>query len=184
MTEFKKNLNQKIVNSFNSYKHNLASIRTGRASISLLDQVKVDVYGSLLPINQLANISVQDSNMLIVQLWDKNNVASTEKAIRVSELGLNPSSEGEVIRVPIPKLSEERRLELAKICANYSEQARISIRNIRRDVLDKLKKEQKDSLISEDELKSNSSEVQKIIDDAIKEVDQLFLRKKEEVLSV
>lgn len=184
MTEYKSNLKQKISNSISSYKHNLSSIRAGRASVSFLDQIKVDVYGSMMPIKQIANINVQDSSMLTVQLWDKTNVAAAEKAIRTSDLGLNPTSEGGLIRVPIPKLSEERRLELVKICSNYAEQAKISIRNIRRDILDNLKKEQKDSIISEDELKTYSTEVQKIIDESVKDIDQLFLVKKEEILSV
>ncbi len=184
MTEYKQNIKQKISNSINSYKHNLSSIRAGRASASFLDQIKVDVYGNMMPIKQIANINVQDSSMLTVQLWDKGNVAAAEKAIRISDLGLNPTSEGSLIRVPIPKLSQERRLELVKICSNYSEQAKISIRNIRRDILDNLKKEQKDSIISEDEFKTYSNEVQKIIDESVKDIDQLFLEKKEEILSV
>ena len=184
MTDFKKNLKQKIDNSLNSFKHNLSSIRAGRASASFLDQIKVDVYGSFMPINQIANVNVQDSSMLNVQVWDRNNVAAVEKAIRISDLGLNPSAEGDSIRVPIPKLSEERRLELVKICANYTEQSKISVRNIRRDILDGLKKEQKNSEISEDELKSYSNDVQKIVDESVKSIDALFLDKKEEILSV
>jgi len=184
MSNYEKDLKTRTEGSLSAYKNNIASIRAGRASSSLLDQVKVEVYGSLMPLNQLATVTVQDPTLLNVQVWDKNNIASVEKAIRTADLGLNPTTDGDLVRVPIPKLSEERRAELVKVCAGYAEQAKISIRNVRRDVLDGLKKQQKDGDLSEDELKTNSDNVQKIVDDVVKEIDDLHGKKKEEIMVV
>ncbi len=177
-------LKNKMDKNIDAYKHNLSSVRAGRATSSFLDQIQIEVYGSLMPINQVSTISVQDSSMLSVQVWDKGNVAATEKAIRTSNLGLNPSSDGNLVRVPMPKLSEQRRVELAKLCGEHSEFAKIAIRNSRRDVLDSFKKLQKNNEISEDEYHTNSDKVQKTTDQYIKNIEELFLAKKEEIISV
>ena len=184
MTEHMDDLELRMNLSLESYSNNLTSVRTGRATPDLLNQVKVEIYNNFMPLNQLANISVQDGNLLIVQPWDKSSVSAVEKAIKTSNLGVNPAIDGALIRVPIPKLSEERRVELSKICANYAEQAKVSIRNIRRDVLDKLKKQQKNSEISEDELRDFSDEIQKNTDSYINKIEEFLLRKKEEIMVV
>jgi len=175
---------QKMNKSLDAYKNNIASIRAGRATPELLNQVKVEAYNDLSPINQVATISAQDSTMLLVQVWDKNNVSAVEKAIMTSNLGLNPSTDGNIVRVPLPKLSEERRIELSKVCANYAEQAKISVRNIRRDVIEKSKKDQKDGSISEDDMHGAMSDIQKVTDDFIKQIDEILVSKKTEIMSV
>ena len=184
MTEHMDDLELRMNLSLESYSNNLTSVRTGRATPDLLNQIKVEIYNDFMPLNQLANISVQDGNLLIVQPWDKSSVSAVEKAIKTSNLGVNPAIDGALIRVPIPKLSEERRVELSKICANYAEQAKVSIRNIRRDVLDKLKKQQKNSEISEDELRDFSDKIQKNTDSYINKIEEFLLRKKEEIMVV
>lgn len=176
--------NKKMDNTITNYQKNIASVRAGRASIHLLDQIKVESYGNLSPINQIGTITVQDSTMLNVQIWDKANVDAAEKAIRNSDLGVNPNIDGNNIRVPLPKLSEERRVELVKICANFAEQAKISIRNIRRDSIDELKKQEKNSEISEDELKTQSNDIQKITDEHTKKIDNLHDAKKQDIMDV
>jgi ribosome recycling factor len=184
MTEYMDDLELRMTLSLDSYNNNLTSVRTGRATPDLLNQIKVEIYNDFMPLNQLANISVQDGNLLIVQPWDKASVSAVEKAIKTSNLGVNPAIDGNVIRVPIPKLSEERRVELSKVCANYAEQAKVSIRNIRRDILDKLKKQQKNSEISEDELRDFSDNIQKNTDSYINKIEESLLRKKEEIMVV
>lgn len=176
--------NAKMDNTITNYQKNIASVRAGRASVHLLDQIKVESYGNLSPINQIGTITVQDSTMLNVQIWDKANVEAAEKAIRNSDLGVNPNIDGNNIRVPLPKLSEERRIELVKICANFAEQAKISIRNIRRDSIDELKKQEKNSEISEDELKTQSNDIQKITDEHTKKIDTLHDTKKQDIMDV
>ncbi len=176
--------NAKMDNTITNYQKNIASVRAGRASVHLLDQIKVESYGNLSPINQIGTITVQDSTMLNVQIWDKANVEAAEKAIRNSDLGVNPNIDGNNIRVPLPKLSEERRIELVKICANFAEQAKISIRNIRRDSIDELKKQEKNSEISEDELKTQSNDIQKITDEHTKKIDTLHDGKKQDIMDV
>jgi len=176
--------NAKMDNTIANYQKNIASVRAGRASVHLLDQIKVESYGNLSPINQIGTITVQDSTMLNVQIWDKANVEAAEKAIRNSDLGVNPNIDGNNIRVPLPKLSEERRIELVKICANFAEQAKISIRNIRRDSIDELKKQEKNSEISEDELKTQSNDIQKITDEHTKKIDTLHDTKKQDIMDV
>jgi ribosome recycling factor len=159
-------------------------LRTGRASINLLDTVKVDCYGSLMPLNQVGTVSAPESRMLTVQVWDKGMVKAVEKAIRESGLGLNPAADGQLVRVPVPALNEERRQELTKIAAKYAEDARISVRNVRRDGMEMLKKWEKDGEISEDEHRRLSAEVQTITDNHIKKIDDLLAVKQKDIMSV
>ena len=179
-----KNFQSKMEDSLSSLTKDLSTIRTGRAHSSMLDLVKVEVYGQMMPINQIGTISVSDPQTLTVQIWDNNNVGFCEKAIRESELSLNPIVDGQTLRIPVPKLSEERRKELSKIVGQQSEKIKVSIRNIRRSGMDFLKKEEKDKNISEDENKKLSNELQKITDDFIKQVDSKIKEKEEEILKV
>jgi len=162
----------------------LSSIRTGRAHISMLDLVRAEVYGQKMPLNQLATISTPESQMITVQVWDNNNTKFVEKAIRESDLNVNPTTEGQLIRVPIPKLSEERRKELIKIVKNQSEKIKIAIRNIRREGMDLLKNNLKLKEISEDQNKQLSDQLQKITDKFIQEIDKKITNKEEEILKV
>jgi ribosome recycling factor len=159
-------------------------LRTGRASVHLLDQVVVNAYGSTMPINQVGNISVPEPRMITVQVWDRGLVGAVEKSIRDSGLGLNPASDGQLVRVPIPELSQERRTELAKIAHKYAEQGRIAVRNVRRDAMDHLKKLEKDGDISQDEHRGLSDQVQKLTDEHIKRVDEALAGKEKEILQV
>jgi len=159
-------------------------LRTGRASVHLLDQVVVNAYGSTMPINQVGNISVPEPRMITVQVWDRGLVGAVEKGIRDSGLGLNPASDGQLVRVPIPELSQERRTELAKIAHKYAEQGRVAVRNVRRDAMDHLKKLEKDGDISQDEHRGLSDQVQKLTDEHIKRVDEALAGKEKEILQV
>lgn len=161
-----------------------SGLRTGRASASLLDPVTVEVYGSKMPLNQVATISVPEARLLVVQVWDSGNAKAVEKAIMESGLGLNPQPEGAVIRIPIPDLNEERRTELKKVAAKYAENARVSVRNVRRDGMDGLKKSEKDGDISEDDLKRSSEEVQKLTDVYVKKIDQMLSDKETDIMKV
>ncbi len=161
-----------------------AGLRTGRASASLLEPITVPAYGSTMPLNQVATISVPEPRMITVQVWDRSVASAVEKAIRDSDLGLNPSGEGQVIRVPIPMLSEERRVELGKIAGKYAEQARVAVRNVRRDAMELLKRQEKDGEISEDEHRHWSEEVQKITDAHVKLIDAALAQKEEEIMQV
>jgi ribosome recycling factor len=163
-------------------KHDLGGLRTGRASISLLEPVTVEVYGSHMPLNQIATISVPEPRMLSVQVWDKSSVGPVEKAIRSAGLGLNPISEGQTLRLPIPDLTEERRKELAKLAGQYAEKAKIAVRNVRRDAMDALKQDEKKNEISEDERKRLETEVQKVTDDTVAELDAAASAKEKEIL--
>ncbi|TCS17386.1 ribosome recycling factor [Caulobacter sp. BK020] len=165
-------------------KEEFASLRTGRASASLLDQVMVEAYGSSTPLNAVASISVPEPRQINVNVWDKGVVVSVEKAIRNSGLGLNPVVEGQNLRIPIPPLTEERRKDLVKIAGKYAEQQKVAVRNIRRDANDDLKKAEKASVISEDELKKMETEVQKMTDEAIKRVDEALKTKEQEIMQV
>lgn len=162
----------------------LTGLRTGRASVNLLDSVKVDAYGSLTPISQIGNINVPEPRMLTVQVWDGGMVKAVEKAIREAGLGLNPSADGQLVRVPLPALTEERRQELTKIAAKYAEDTRISVRNVRRDAMEALKKSEKDGDISEDEHRRLSDEVQKITDTHIKKIDDNLASKQKDIMQV
>lgn len=161
-----------------------ASLRTGRASASLLDQVHVEAYGAAMPINQLAAVSVPEPRMISVSVWDKSMVVAVEKAIRSAGLGLNPMVDGQNLRIPIPALTEERRKELAKVAGKYAEQQRIAVRNVRREANDDLKKAEKDGAINQDEHKRMEAEVQKLTDEAIKHVDEALKSKEQEIMHV
>jgi len=165
-------------------KEEFGSLRTGRASASLLDQVMVDAYGSTTPLNAVASISVPEPRQINVNVWDRGVVVSVEKAIRNAGLGLNPVVEGQNLRIPIPPLTEERRRELVKVAGKYAEQQKVAVRNIRRDANDDLKKAEKASVISEDELKKMETEVQKLTDAAIKQVDEALKTKEQEIMQV
>ena len=174
----------KMENTLKIFHEELNRLRTGRATPSLLEPVFVDAYNSKMKISELATVNAPEPKLLTVQVWDKSMVQNIEKSIRESELGLNPSTDGQLIRVPLPDLTEERRLELTKVASKFSEDAKISIRNIRRDAMDKIKEEEKNNLISEDEGKSASDKVQKITDEQIKEIEKVFENKKNEIMQI
>jgi ribosome recycling factor len=161
-----------------------AGLRTGRASASLLDPVHVEAYGNKMPLAQVGTVSVPEPRLLLVQVWDKGNVKATEKAIREAGLGLNPQADGQTIRVPVPDLSEDRRKELTRVAAKYTEQARISVRNVRRDGLDLLKKQEKDGTLPQDQHRKLEKDVQSLTDATIKRVDDLLAAKEREILQV
>ena len=161
-----------------------SGLRTGRASANLLEPVHVEAYGNRMPLTQVGTVSVPEPRMLIVQVWDKGNVKATEKAIREAGLGLNPQTEGQTIRVPVPDLSEERRKELTKVAAKYAEQARVSVRNVRRDGLDLLKKQEKGSTITQDQHRKLEKDIQALTDATVKRVDDLLAQKDKEILQV
>jgi len=165
-------------------KHELGGLRTGRASASLLEPIKVEAYGQTMPLNQLATISVPEPRLLNVQVWDKSMVHAVEKAIMAANLGLNPSTEGQLLRLRIPELNEERRKELVKIAHKYAETARVAVRHVRRDGMDVLKKLEKDHELSQDDHKRMDTDVQKATDEAIAEVDQMLAAKEKEILTV
>ena len=167
-----------------SLKSDFGGLRAGRAHASLLDGIMVEAYGSLTPISQVGTVSVPDARTLSVSVWDKSLAKSVEKALRESDLGLNPVSDGNLIRIPIPPLSEERRKELVKVAGKYAEQNKVALRNIRRDALDEVKKLKKDNLISEDEEKRAENEIQKLTDDAVKKVDELQSQKEKDIMQV
>lgn len=161
-----------------------AGLRTGRASTALLDNISVDAYGAMMPLNQVGSVSVPEPRLLTVQVWDNGNIKPVEKAIRESDLGLNPQTEGNLIRVPIPELSEERRVEMTKIASRYGEQARVAVRNVRRDGMDSLKKMEKDGEISQDEQRARGDEIQELTDMHIKSIDDMVDQKEQEILQV
>ena len=165
-------------------KEEFASLRTGRASASLLDQVHVDAYGASMPLNQVSAVSVPEPRMISVNVWDRGLVVSVEKAIRQSDLGLNPIVDGQTLRIPIPPLTEERRKEIVKIAHKYAEQQRVAVRNVRRDANEDLRKAKKDHVISEDEERKLESEVQKLTDEAVKRIDEALKTKEQEIMHV
>jgi ribosome recycling factor len=175
-------LNRRMHGALEALRHDLGGLRTGRASTALLDPIHVEVYGTNMPLNQVATVSTPEPRMLSVQVWDRTNVQPVEKAIRNAGLGINPIVDGQVIRLPIPELTEERRKELAKLVGQYAEKARIAVRNVRRDGMDHLKQDEKKHEISEDERKRLEHEVQKLTDDTIKEIDELAHTKEKEIL--
>jgi ribosome recycling factor len=178
----KNDLNRRMHGALDNLKHDLAGLRTGRASTALLDPIQVEVYGANMPINQVATVSVPEPRTISVQVWDRSNITSVEKAIRNAGLGINPIVDGQLIRLPIPDLTEERRKELAKLASQYAEKARIAVRNVRRDGRDALKADEKKHEISEDEHKRLGVEVQKMTDDTIKEIDAAAHSKEQEIL--
>jgi ribosome recycling factor len=182
--EIKQTMEAKMDQSIAAFKSNLTKIRTGRANPALLDTVHVDYYGSLLPISQVANVSLLDARTISVQPWEKGMGAKIEKAIRESDLGLNPASMGDLIRVPMPPMSEERRKEMTKLVRHEGETAKIAVRNLRRDANEHVKKLVKDKLASEDELKRSEAEIQKLTDRHIAAIDQLVAGKEQEIMAV
>lgn len=184
IADIKKSLDLKMDQSIISFKNNLTKIRTGRANPALLDTVQVDYYGAMLPISQVANVSLLDSQTISVQPWEKGMGAKIEKAIRESDLGLNPASMGELIRVPMPAMSEERRREMTKLVRNEGESAKIAVRNVRRDANDAVKRLVKDKLASEDEQKRSEADIQKVTDSHILEIDRLVSAKELEIMAV
>ena len=175
---------EKMQKAIDVLKREFSGLRTGRASTSLLDPISVEAYGSKVPLNQVSNISVPESRLLIVQVWDDSLVNTVENSIRNSNLGLNPMIEGSLIRIPIPELSEERRIEIVKIASKYSEDSKVSIRNIRRDAMEKIKNLEKNKEISQDESFKFSEEVQKMTKELIKRIDNLFTDKEKDILRV
>ena len=183
-SEIKTDMQTRLAKTQDSLKKDFAGLRTGRASTALLDPIMVDAYGSMVPLNQVGNVSVPEARMLSVQVWDKNLMKHVEKAIMESGLGLNPMNDGQSIRIPIPPLSEERRVELCKIAGKYTETARISARNIRRDALDEVKKLKNANESSEDDQKRFETEIQTLTDNAIKALDEMLKTKEVEIKQV
>jgi ribosome recycling factor len=177
-------LKTRMQKSIASLKEELGGLRTGRASASLLEPVMVEAYGTRMPLNQVATVTVPEPRLLSVQVWDRSMANAVEKAIRDSGLGLNPAGEGAVIRVPLPELNEERRRELTKVAHNYAEQARVAVRHVRRDGMDHLKKLEKDGDISEDESRKQSDLVQKATDSAVSDIDGIVAIKEAEIMQV
>ncbi|KJS76873.1 MAG: ribosome-recycling factor [Comamonadaceae bacterium BICA1-1] len=183
ISDIKKNADLKMHASLEALKSNLGKVRTGRANPALLDTVHVDYYGAMLPLSQVANLSLLDARTIGVAPWEKGMGAKIEKAIRESDLGLNPASQGDLIRVPIPAMNEERRKELTKVVKGEGEQAKIAIRNLRRDANEQLKKLLKDKLASEDDERRAQEEVQKLTDKMIAEVDKVVATKEQELMA-
>ena len=180
----KDDIKRRMEASVDALKHELSGLRTGRASTAMLDTITVEVYGSRMPLNQVGSVSVPEPRLLTVQVWDNGTVKAVEKAIRDSGLGLNPMGEGQVIRVPLPELNEERRRDLTKVAHNYAEAARVAVRHIRRDGMDALKKGEKDGDISQDDSRAQGDLVQKATDAAVAEIDQVVASKEQEIMQV
>jgi len=170
--------------AFDVFIHDLGSLRTGRANASMLDIIKVDVYGQKMPINQLATVSTPEPRLLTVQVWDQNNVTLIDSAIKKSNLGINPQIDGQLMRIPIPNLNEERRNELKKIMGELAEKAKVAIRNIRREANDKLKQDLKDKKIGEDEWKKSEKKIQNLTDSQISELEKKLKEKEKEIMTV
>ncbi|MCJ2185207.1 ribosome recycling factor [Novosphingobium beihaiensis] len=178
----KADLERRMKGAVESLKGDLTGLRTGRASTQLLDPVQVEVYGAMMPLNQVATVSVPEPRLISVQVWDKSNIGPVEKAIRSAGLGLNPINDGNTLRLPIPDLTEERRKELAKLAGQYAEKAKVAIRNVRRDGMEALKTDENKKEISEDERKRAEGDVQKLTDEQIKAVDEAYAHKEKEIL--
>ena len=179
-----KEIESKMIKTIEILKKEFSGLRTGRASVGLLEPVQIDAYGSRVPLSQVSNISVPEPRMLTVQVWDNSLVLVVENAIRTSNLGLNPMTEGNLIRLPIPDLTEERRKEIVKVASKYCEDSKIAVRNIRRDAMDSVKSLEKNKEISKDELFQNSEEIQKTTDKIIETIDSLFIEKEKDILQV
>ncbi len=184
IVEVKQQATQKMQQSLDSFQHNLTKIRTGRANPGLLDTVQVDYYGSMVPVSQVANVALLDARTISVSPWEKGMGAKIEKAIRDSDLGLNPASQGDLIRVPMPAMTEERRKELTKVVRAEGEHAKVAIRNLRRDANDGIKKLVKDKLASEDDERRSQDEIQKFTDRFIADVDKLVTGKEQDIMAV
>ena len=179
-----KDLEKRMNGALDVLRKEFAGLRTGRASTSLLEPITVSAYGSEMPLNQVAALSVPEPRMISVQVWDKGMVSAVEKAIRTADLGLNPAVDGTLIRVPLPELSEERRQEIAKVAGRYAEQARVAVRNVRRDGMDQLKRAEKDGDISKDEHHKTGDQVQKLTDNTINQINELLAQKESEIMTV
>ena len=179
-----KELKRRMDGAISAFKSDIASLRTGRASANVLDPVQVDAYGSRVPLNQVANITVPEPRMLSVSVWDKSMVSAVERGIRESNLGLNPIIDGQNLRIPLPELNEERRKSLVKVAHDYAEKAKVAIRHVRRDGMDDLKKAEKDGDIGQDTSRSQSEKVQKMTDEIISDVDRLLAEKEREIMQV
>ena len=185
MSEINKDdLVKRMDGAINSFSGDLVGLRTGRASTNMVDGILVDAYGQKMPIDQVGSISVPEARMISIQVWDKGLVIAVEKAIHESGLGLNPQTDGELIRIPIPELNEERREELSKIAGKYAEQSRVAIRNVRRDGMDEIKKIEKDGTVGKDRAVDLSNEVQELTDDYIKKIDEMLSQKENEIRQV
>ncbi len=182
--DLKKDVSHRMDSAVEVLKKEFSGLRSGRAAASLLEPVVVEAYGQTMPLTQCGTVGVPEPRLLTVQVWDKGLVKAVEKSIRDAGLGLNPQTEGQMIRVPIPSLNEERRKELQKVAAKYSEQARVAVRNVRRDGMDTLKKMEKDGHISEDEIKKHEKEIQTLTDDTIKKIDDALTHKEKEIIQV
>lgn len=179
----KDDIKRRMEAAVDSLKHEFSGLRTGRASTAMLDTITVEVYGSRMPLNQVGSVSVPEPRMLTVQVWDSSSVKSVEKAIRDANLGLNPQADGNLIRIPIPPLTEDRRKELVKVAGQYAENSRVAVRNVRRDGMEALKKEKADGQ-SEDENKRLGDEVQKITDSNIQKIDTMLVEKEKDIMTV
>lgn len=177
-------IQSRMQKSLEALKHEFAGLRTGRASVDLLTPVHVEAYGAVSPLSQVASVAVVDARMLSVQVWDRSLVGAVERGIRDAGLGLNPSSDGQVVRVPLPELNEQRRQELIKVARRYAEEGRVAVRNVRRDAMDEIKKAQKDAVISEDDARRQSDEVQKLTDDFVAQVDAALAAKEKDIMQV
>ncbi len=179
-----KNFSNKMDKSIQSLKKDISTLRTGRANVNMLDMIKIDVYGQLMPIEQLATVSVPEARMISIQVWDKANISIIESAIQKSDLGINPQVDGQIIRLRIPDLNEERRKDLIKILKNMGEKAKVSIRNIRREANEELKKKQKDKTISEDQSKNYEKNIQKLTDSNIENIEKILSGKEKEIIQI
>lgn len=184
MTYNKDELNRRMNGAIATVKSELGGLRTGRASAALLDPVKVEAYGNIMPINQVGTVGTPEPRLITVQVWDKSMVKAVDKAIREAGLGLNPQTDGQLIRVPLPELNEERRKELVKLAHRYAESARVAVRNVRRDGMDALKKAEKDGKIGQDEHHKLGDELQKLTDGHIRDIDQALHGKEQEIMQV
>ena len=184
MTFNLKDYRQRMDGAVSALRNEFSGLRTGRANAALLDGITVEAYGTQTPLNQVGSVTVPESRMLMVNVWDKTMVAGIERALRQSNLGINPIVDGQSIRIPMPPLTEERRRDLAKVASGYAENAKIAVRNVRRDAMDKLKKLEKDGDMSEDEQKAHDMDFQKATDEVIKTIDDTFKSKSEEIMQV
>ena len=182
--QIKKDVTRRMEGAVEVLHKEFGGLRTGRAAVSLLEPIMVDAYGTQMPMNQVGTIAAPEPRMLTVQVWDKGLVKTVEKAIRESDLGLNPSVDGQLVRVPIPALNEERRAELTKVAGRYAEEARVAVRNVRRHIMDDLKKHEKDGNISEDEHHTYGKEIQTLTDDYVKKLDDALAAKESEIMQV
>ena len=179
-----KNYSSKMDKSIQSFKKDISTLRTGRANTNMLDTIKVDVYGQLMPIDQLATVSVPEARLISIQVWDKNNISLIESAIQKSELGINPQIDGQIVRLRIPDLTEERRKNLIKVLKNMSEKSKVAIRNIRREANEELKKKLKEKILSEDDSKNFEKNIQKITDINIENIEKILIEKEKEISQI